>query len=63
MMLAKPFIGKPQIAWQKAAYQDLSRTEFEHGTAAFFVNAAIMDENGEPEHAPWLMDLELPAKE
>lgn len=58
-MLPKPFIGKNQIARQKAAYQNMSRTGLEHGTATFFVNAAIMDEDGEPGNAPWLLDLDL----
>lgn len=48
--------GLPNSVNQRS--QDLSRTALEHERATSFVNAAIMDENGEPSNAPWVLDLD-----
>ncbi|KAF1986497.1 Metallo-dependent phosphatase [Aulographum hederae CBS 113979] len=57
-MMPKPCLGKNQIMKKGAALQNL--TGVKKGNATFFLNAAIMDGNGEPTNAPWLLEIDLP---
>ncbi|KAF2418040.1 hypothetical protein EJ08DRAFT_654400 [Tothia fuscella] len=61
-MLPRVFVRRNQMMRKRTAYQDLSSAseEDEHGAVTVMVNAAIMNENGEPANAPWLLDLDLP---
>lgn len=42
------------------AYPGSNRPSIHRGRETLMVNAAIMDENNEPNNAPWIIELELP---
>lgn len=56
--LASPeFIGKNQT--KRKGYATINTEDLRHGEQTLFVNAAIMDDKGEPCNAPWLVKLDL----
>lgn len=61
IMLPKEFIGKNQA--RKKGYANLSPSSadaFRIEGQTLMVNAATMDASGEPNNAPWLVELDLP---
>ncbi|GAB7354649.1 hypothetical protein MBLNU459_g5080t1 [Dothideomycetes sp. NU459] len=57
-MLAPEFVGRNQC--KKKGYASVDLEGVRHGEQTVFVNAAIIDDEGEPTNAPWLVYLDLP---
>ncbi|MCJ1472168.1 hypothetical protein MMC13_000815 [Lambiella insularis] len=56
----------PEMLEERAARLDVSRggpSPLEFGRQTLFVNASIMSVHKQPRNAPWLIDVDLPAKE
>lgn len=47
---------------ERGAYVDLSGGAHTPGAKTLLVNAAIMTVDGQPLHAPWVVDLDVGAK-
>ena len=45
---------------RRKGYAQIRTQDIEHGKRTLFVNAAIMDDESEPTHAPWLIEMALP---
>lgn len=57
-LMPPEFIGENQC--RRKGYVTVNLDGLTHGEQTLFLNAAIMDEDGETSNAPWLIHLDLP---